>query len=88
MHLRRPAQAVRQLLARARAELNLDIYSFSVFHVFFEQYLSVGRDAALLLAAAVVAVSACVLIFTGSAWACALTALVLTMILVRYPAAR
>ena len=74
---------MRGLLERVRAELGLDIYSFSVFHVFFEQYLSVGRDAAALLAAAVAAVSACVLAFTGSLWACALTGLVLTIILVR-----
>ena len=77
------AQAVRAFLGRVNAELGIDAYAFSVFHVFFEQYLSVGRDAAILLSAAVLAVTAVVLLFTGSAWASALMLGVLTMILVR-----
>ena len=76
-------QAVRKFLAGVRTHLGLDVYSFSVFHVFFEQYLSIGRDAAALLTAAVLAITAIVLLFTGSLWAAGLMLLVLTMILVR-----
>lgn len=74
-------QAVRDFL-RGIKEDGLDVYSFSVFHVFFEQYLSIGRDAAILLVAAAVAVTLIVLLFTASLWASGLVLLVLCMILV------
>ena len=76
-------QAVRDFLQGIKESLGLDVYSFSVFHVFFEQYLSVGRDAAVLLVAALVAVTLITLLFTASLWASAMILLVLCMILVR-----
>ncbi len=76
-------QAVRNFLQGIRESLGLDVYSFSVFHVFFEQYLSIGRDAVVLLVAALVAVTIITLLFTASLWASAMILLVLCMILVR-----
>lgn len=76
-------QAVRDFLGSIKGSLGLDVYSFSVFHVFFEQYLSIGRDAAVLLLAAAVAVTLVTLLFTASVWASLLVLLVLCMILVR-----
>ena len=74
---------MRDFLGSIKGSLGLDVYSFSVFHVFFEQYLSIGRDAAVLLAAAAAAVTLVTLLFTASVWASALVLLVLCMILVR-----
>lgn len=34
--------SVRAFVATARSELGLDVYAYSVFHIFFEQYLSIG----------------------------------------------
>ena len=75
-------QAVRAILDRASTELGLDVYAFSVFHVFFEQYLTIGAAAARLLALAGAAVSVTVGAFTGSAWAAVITAGVLASLLV------
>ncbi len=75
-------QAVRDFLQGIKDSRGLDVYSFSVFHVFFEQYLSIGRDAAVLLVAAAVAVTLITLLFTASLWASAMMLLVLCMILV------
>lgn len=75
-------QAVRAMLERARSELGLDVYSFSVFHVFFEQYLTIGAAAARLLALAGAAVTVTVGAFTGSAWAAVITAGVLASLLI------
>lgn len=75
-------QAVRALLERAGNELGLDVYAFSVFHVFFEQYLTIGAAAARLLALAGAAVCVTVGAFTGSAWAALVTAGVLASLLI------
>ena len=74
---------MRDFLQDIKESLALDVYSFSVFHVFFEQYLSIGRDATVLLVAALVAVTLITLLFTASLWASAMILLVLCMILVR-----
>ncbi|EIE26672.1 multidrug efflux transporter AcrB transmembrane domain-containing protein [Coccomyxa subellipsoidea C-169] len=58
------------------------MYSFSIFHVFFEQYLTIGHDALVLLTFATLAVTAVVYAFTASLWASALICIVLVMILV------
>ncbi len=78
-------QAVRDFLQDIKGSLGLDVYSFSVFHVFFEQYLSIGRDAAVLLVAAAAAVTLITLLFTASLWASAMVLVVLCMILVSKP---
>ena len=76
-------QAVREFLAKVKQDLGLDVYSFSIFHVFFEQYLTIGHDALVLLTFATLAVTAVVYAFTASLWASALICIVLVMILVR-----
>ena len=78
---------MRDFLQGIKSSLGLEVYSFSVFHVFFEQYLSIGRDAAVLLIAAAAAVTLITLLFTASLWASAVVLLVLCMILVSRPAA-
>ncbi|CAL8466999.1 g6535 [Coccomyxa elongata] len=75
-------QAVRSFLAKVKQDLGLDVYSFSVFHVFFEQYLTIGHDALVMLTIATIAVTAIVYIFTSSFWASAMICSVLIMILV------
>ena len=62
-------QAIRSLVDKVRTDLDLDVFPFSVFHIFFEQYISIVSDAAWLLGAALLAVFAVVLVFTGSLWA-------------------
>lgn len=37
-------QAVTSLVDAMSAELGLRIYSFSVWHIFFEQYLTIAKD--------------------------------------------
>ena len=79
-------QAVREFLAKVKQDLGLDVYSFSIFHVFFEQYLTIGHDALVLLTFATLAVTAVVYAFTASLWASAQICIVLVMILVRMTA--
>ncbi|KXZ53205.1 hypothetical protein GPECTOR_7g1098 [Gonium pectorale] len=52
----------REFAASASRELRLNVYAYSLFHVFFEQYLDVGADAARLLGLPLLAV-------VGAAWA-------------------
>lgn len=42
-------QAVRELAAAASTQLGLRLYPYSVFHIFFEQYLTIGGEALALL---------------------------------------
>lgn len=44
-------QAVREFAAGLSKQLGLDIYTFSVWHVFFEQYLGIGGASVRLLGA-------------------------------------
>lgn len=44
-------QAVRQFAAQLSKQLGLDVYMFSIFHVFFEQYLGIRGTAIRLLGA-------------------------------------
>lgn len=76
----RAAQAVKAFVEKARKDLGLDVYAYSVFHIFFEQYGSIRSQAAVLLGAAMCAVAVIVLLFTGSAWASALILAVLLLI--------
>eukprot|EP00884_Botryococcus_braunii_P021148 jgi/Botrbrau1/7717/Bobra.0159s0149.1 len=72
--------AVREFVGKARKELGLDLYAYSIFHIFFEQYSSIRGQAAALLGVATCAVAAIVLLFTGSAWASALILALLLLI--------
>jgi Niemann-Pick C1 protein len=46
----------------------VQVYPYSVFHIFFEQYLNTHRDAALLVGLPLLAVFAAAWLFTGSLW--------------------
>ncbi len=65
-------RAARDFAATASAELGLHIYPYSIFHIFFEPYLNVGRDALLLVGTPCLAVFAVAWAFTGSLWGSAL----------------
>ncbi|KAF8057679.1 NPC1 [Scenedesmus sp. PABB004] len=61
--------AARAFADQASAELGLPIYPYSVFHVFFEQYLNTHRDALLLVGLPLLAVTGAAWAFTSSLWA-------------------
>lgn len=46
-------QAVREFAAQLSKQLGLDVYTFSIFHVFFEQYLGIRGTAIRLLGASI-----------------------------------
>lgn len=62
-------QAVRDFTAAAARELGLRAYAYSPFHIFFEQYLTIGGEALTLLGSACVAIFLICLAATGSPWA-------------------
>ncbi len=72
----------REFAARASRELGLRVYSYSLFHVFFEQYLAVGWDAACMVGLPLLAVCAVAWALSGSGWSAALLAGVLGSLLV------
>jgi Niemann-Pick C1 protein len=47
---------MRDFASRLGSQLGLDVYSYSVFHIFFEQYLTIAGEAMVLLGTAAVAV--------------------------------
>ncbi|GFH26017.1 SSD domain-containing protein, partial [Haematococcus lacustris] len=59
-------RAVRRLVSRLQEQLGLRVYAFSVFHVFFEQYLDVWHDAGLLLGSPLAAIGLVCWALTGS----------------------
>lgn len=61
-------RAVRAFVDKLRNQHGLRIYSYSVFHIFFEQYLYVARDAAVLLGLPALAMLLACWAFTASLW--------------------
>jgi len=74
--------ATRNLAATASTELGLDVFSYSIFHVFFEQYLTIGGEAIAMLGSAAVAVFALSMFATGSPWAASIMLATLCMLCV------
>jgi Niemann-Pick C1 protein len=74
--------ASRELAASAARDLNLNVFSYSIFHVFFEQYLTLGGEALAMLGSAAVAIFILCLVFTSNVWAGALVLGVLSMMCV------
>jgi Niemann-Pick C1 protein len=68
-------QAARDLASRASRDLGLETYVYSVFHVFFEQYLDLTKQATRLLLLPLAAVVAACAALTAS-WGAALALLV------------
>ncbi|KAL4457923.1 hypothetical protein ABPG75_012788 [Micractinium tetrahymenae] len=75
-------QAVRGFAARLSSSLGLRVYPYSVFHIFFEQYLTIAGEALALLGSAMVAIFLICLAATGSPWSATLICLTLCMLLV------
>lgn len=75
-------RASRDLAAKASSDLGLNVFSYSVFHIFFEQYLTIGGEAMAMLGSAAVATFALCLVATGSPWAAAIVLATLSMLCV------
>lgn len=74
--------ATRDLAARASSALGLDVFAYSIFHIFFEQYLTLGGEALTMLGSAAVAIFVLCLLATGSPWAAAIVLFTLSMLCV------
>ncbi|KAJ8762195.1 hypothetical protein K2173_007350 [Erythroxylum novogranatense] len=75
-------RAAREFSSRMSDSLKMEIFPYSVFYIFFEQYLDIWRVALINLAIAIGVVFVVCLIFTLSFWSSAIILLVLVMIIV------
>ncbi|KAH7849400.1 hypothetical protein Vadar_017340 [Vaccinium darrowii] len=75
-------RAAREFSSRVSSSLKIEIFPYSVFYIFFEQYLDIWRTALINLAIAIGAVFVVCLIITWSLWSSAIILLVLAMIVV------
>ncbi|KAJ8421237.1 hypothetical protein Cgig2_028187 [Carnegiea gigantea] len=73
-------KAVREFTARVSRSLQMEIFPYSVFYMFFEQYLDIWRTALVNLAIAIGAVFIVCVVITWSIWSSLLILLVITMI--------
>ncbi|XP_039015592.1 NPC intracellular cholesterol transporter 1-like [Hibiscus syriacus] len=72
-------RAARQFASRVSDSLKMEIFPYSVFYIFFEQYLDIWKTALINLA---IAIGVVCLVITCSLWTSAIFMLVLAMILV------
>lgn len=75
-------RAAREFSSRVSESLQVEIFPYSVFYMFFEQYLHIWKTALVNLAIAIGAVFVVCLAITCSLWSSAIILLVLTMIVV------
>ncbi|XP_022132021.1 Niemann-Pick C1 protein [Momordica charantia] len=75
-------RAAQELSSRVSDSLKIEVFPYSVFYMFFEQYLNIWRTALINLAIAIGAVFIVCLIITCSLWTSAIILLVLAMIVV------
>ncbi|XP_030527101.1 NPC intracellular cholesterol transporter 1 [Rhodamnia argentea] len=75
-------RAAREFSSRVSDSLKIDIFPYSVFYMFFEQYLDIWKTALINLAIAVGAVFIVCLVITCSLWSSAIILLVLAMIVI------
>ncbi|XP_050204981.1 uncharacterized protein LOC126655019 [Mercurialis annua] len=75
-------RAAREFSSRMSDSLKLEIFPYSVFYMFFEQYLDIWKTALINLAIAIGAVFLVCLIITCSLWSSAIILLVLAMIVI------
>ncbi|KAM7513994.1 hypothetical protein LguiA_003577 [Lonicera macranthoides] len=75
-------RAAREFSSRVSDSLEMEIFPYSVFYMFFEQYLHIWRTALVNLAIAIGAVFIVCLVITCSLWSSAIILLVLAMIVV------
>ncbi|CAJ1971645.1 unnamed protein product [Sphenostylis stenocarpa] len=74
-------QAARDFSARISTSLKMDIFPYSVFYIFFEQYLDIWKLALINIAIALGAIFVVCLVITSSLWSSAIILLVLVMII-------
>ncbi|DBB06657.1 TPA: hypothetical protein ACH3X1_012171 [Trebouxia sp. C0004] len=74
-------QAIRDFTHATNKKLGIQMYSYSIFHVFFEQYLYVVQNSIWLLGGALIGVFAVCWLFTASVWASGIILLMVGMIL-------
>ncbi|KAI6688487.1 hypothetical protein NL676_025315, partial [Syzygium grande] len=75
-------RAARDFSSRVSDSLKIEIFPYSVFYMFFEQYLNIWKTALINLAIAVGAVFVVCLVITCSLWSSAIILLVLAMIVI------
>ncbi|KAL2936836.1 NPC intracellular cholesterol transporter 1-like protein 1b [Bienertia sinuspersici] len=75
-------RAARQFSSKISDSLKMEIFPYSVFYIFFEQYLDIWTTALINLAIALGAVFIVCLVITSSLWSSAIILLVLAMIVV------
>ncbi|OMO79971.1 Patched [Corchorus capsularis] len=75
-------RAARDFSSRVSDSLKMDIFPYSVFYIFFEQYLDIWQIALMNIAIALGAIFIVCLVITSSLWISAIILLVLVMIVV------
>ncbi|XP_047328776.1 NPC intracellular cholesterol transporter 1-like [Impatiens glandulifera] len=75
-------RAAREFSSRISHSLKMEIFPYSVFYMFFEQYLDIWRTALVNLAIAIGAVFVVCLIISCSFWSSLIILLVITMVVV------
>ncbi|MCL7041699.1 hypothetical protein MKW94_028850 [Papaver nudicaule] len=75
-------RAAREFSSRVSKSLNIEMFPYAKFYIFFEQYLDIWRTALINIAVALAAVFVVCLIITGSLWGSAIILLVLAMIVI------
>ncbi|KAI7740896.1 hypothetical protein M8C21_017477 [Ambrosia artemisiifolia] len=75
-------RAAREFSSRVSNSLKIEVFPYSVFYMFFEQYLDIWKTALISLAVAICAVFVVCLIITCSIWSSGIIVVVLMMILV------
>ncbi|CAL9133900.1 unnamed protein product [Musa acuminata var. zebrina] len=75
-------KAARDFSSKLSDSLKMEIFPYSVFYIFFEQYLDIWRTALINISIGLGAVFIVCLILTSSIWISAIILLVLTMIII------
>ncbi|KAL0740960.1 hypothetical protein Bca4012_082473 [Brassica carinata] len=75
-------RAAQEFSSKVSRSLKMEVYPYSVFYMFFEQYLDIWKTALINLSIAIAAVFAVCLIITCSFWSSAIILLVIAMIII------
>ncbi|XP_038878641.1 NPC intracellular cholesterol transporter 1-like [Benincasa hispida] len=75
-------RAAKEFSAKISDSLKMDIFPYSVFYIFFEQYLDIWETALMNIAIALGAIFIVSLVITSSLWSSAIIILVLAMIII------
>eukprot|EP00898_Chlorokybus_atmophyticus_P005812 jgi/Chlat1/6231/Chrsp44S05762 len=72
----------RSFAQQQSAHVGMEVFPYSIFHQFFEQYLTIGYDSAVNLATVIGAVFLVCAVFTYSLWSASVIMFVITMVVV------